>query len=118
MVIRAISGNRLPTIERREMVPDVSDMQIQYLARTNPVGSTGTAVLSSTWVDANDTKFAAASGGWSPANVNEAIAARITLTMTSKENVGTNAAGNISQRLTRQSVFLVNLRNREVVPIK
>jgi type IV pilus assembly protein PilW len=118
MVVGTVSGNRVPTIQRREMVPDVSDMQIQYLTRTNPASSTGTAVLSSTWVNADDAKFATLSGGWSPANVNEAIAARITLTMTSKENVGTSAGGNTSQRLTRQSVFLVNLRNREVVPIK
>jgi type IV pilus assembly protein PilW len=109
-------GGLVPNMTRREMVPDVSDMQIEYLTRTNPASSTGTAALSTSWIPASDTKFDAGSGAWSPANLNEAVAVRITLTLTSKENVGTNAAGTSSEKLTRQSVFLISLRNREIVP--
>ncbi len=113
-----VRGNLVPNITATEMVPDVSDMQIEYLTRTNPATSTGTAVLSTNWVGASNTKFDAASGGWSPANANEAIAVRITLTLSSTENVGTNADGTSSEKLKRQSVFLVSLRNREIVPTK
>jgi type IV pilus assembly protein PilW len=116
--VQTISGSKIPTIERREMVPDVTDMQIEYLVRANPAGATASAVLSTNWVPASDAQFNAGIGGWSAANTNEAIAARVTLTLESRESVGTNAAGTSNQKLTRQSVFLVNLRNREIVPKK
>lgn len=118
VVEQNVGGNRVPNMTRREMVPDVSGMQIEYLTRTNPTTATGTAVLSSNWVAADHTTFDTANGGWSANNVNEAIAVRVTLTLTSKENVGTNTAGTSSEKLSRQSVFLISLRNREIVPTK
>ncbi len=112
---QTVSGSKVPNIERREMVPDVSDMKIEYLTRTKPVGGTGTAVLSTAWIKADNAIFNTSSGGWSPANSNEALAARITLTFTSREKTGISADGATDEKITRQSVFLVSFRNREIV---
>lgn len=102
------------TTERREIVADVQDMQIQYLTRSNPSATaTGTAtipVIATTWVDAST--ISAQPGDWSAVNSNEAIAVRITLTFQSKEAVGTDGTANT--RLQRQTISVISLRAREI----
>jgi type IV pilus assembly protein PilW len=95
--------NNAPLVEKREMVTDVTDLQVQYLTRNNAVE---TLDLATTWVDADDNKFSA--GGWTKDNDNEIIAVRLTLTFTSPDAVGTD--GN---RLQRSTVAVIALRNRE-----
>lgn len=117
-------GNQFPTATRQEMVPDVSNMQIEYLTRQLPAAPPtppgGTPVipdpiLATTWVNAADAKFSAANFGWSTQNIEQVVAVRVTLTLTSKENVGTNAAATSAERLNRQVVAVFSLRNREPV---
>lgn len=102
--------------ERREIVPDVHDMQIQYLMRTNPASTaTGTATiatLATDWVDASTIN--AQVGAWSNANLQEAVAVRIQLTFRSKEAVGTDDTGNV--KLERQTIAVISLRSREISP--
>lgn len=99
--------------ERREYVPDVHDMQIKYLTRTNPIaGSTTASVLATDWVDASTIN--AQAGAWSNANLTETIAVRIELTFRSKESVGTD--GVVSKPIERKSISIINLRNRELRP--
>jgi type IV pilus assembly protein PilW len=98
--------------ERRQYVPDVHDMQIKYLTRTNPATSDTVAVLASDWVDAS--VINALTGTWSNTNLTEAIAVRIELTFRSKESVGTD--GTVSQPIERKTISVISLRNREISP--
>lgn len=101
------------TTERREYVPDVHDMQIKYLTRTNPAAGTTTAsVLATDWVDASTIN--AQAGAWSNTNLTEAIAVKIELTFRSKESVGTD--GVVNQPIERKSISIISLRNRELKP--
>jgi type IV pilus assembly protein PilW len=97
--------------ERREFVPDVHDMQIKYLTRTNPTSTGTAAVLASEWVDAS--VINAQTGTWTPQNTREAIAVKIELTFKSKEAVGTD--GTVSQPIERKSISVISLRNREII---
>jgi type IV pilus assembly protein PilW len=100
--------------ERREYVPDVHDMQITYLMRTNPLATDTAAasVLDSTWTTASTVN--AKTGKWSAANVDrkEAVAVRIELTFKSKETLGID--GNSSKAIERKTIAVISLRNREI----
>jgi type IV pilus assembly protein PilW len=111
------AGNRTPTMTRTEMVPDVQDMRIQYLIRTNPppaaLGGPAPppAVLATQWVDADNALLDVALGGWSTANLNEVVAVKVTLTLSSRDVL--DASGN---PLTRSATAIINLRNRDINP--
>jgi type IV pilus assembly protein PilW len=98
--------------ERRQFVPDVHDMQIKYLTRTNPATTGTAAVLASDWIDAS--VINAQTATWTNQNSTEAIAVRIELTFRSKESVGTD--GTVSQPLERKTISVISLRNREIIP--
>lgn len=83
----------------QEMVPDVENMQIDYLTRNRDIGN----VLATDWVAAS-----AFAGGWTSTTA-EVVAARVTLTLRSTEAVG---EGNVP--LTRTFVILGSIRNREM----
>jgi type IV pilus assembly protein PilW len=101
------------TTERREFVPDVYDMQIKYLTRTNPASTATTAsVLATDWVDASTIN--AMAGAWSSTNLTEAVAVRIELTFRSKESVGTD--GTINKPIERKTISVISLRSRELKP--
>ena len=85
----------------QEMVPDVENMQIDYLTRNRDAGN----VLATDWVAASDSAFA---GGWTSTTA-EVVAARVKLTLRSTEAVG---EGNVP--LTRTFVILGSIRNREI----
>ena len=85
----------------QEMVPDVENMQIDYLTRNRDAGN----VLATDWVAASDAAFA---GGWTTSTA-EVVAPRVTLTLRSTEAVG---EGNVP--LTRTFVILGSIRNREI----
>jgi type IV pilus assembly protein PilW len=104
---KLVGGNRIQTSEPREMVTHVHDMQIQYLLRDNSLTSNN---LASDWVDANDPQLTTAEG-WSKANSKEVVAVRVTLTYKSPNTVAEDRTP-----LTRTSVAVVNLRNRDVKP--
>jgi type IV pilus assembly protein PilW len=99
------------TTERREFVPDVTDMQIKYLLRTKNADPTIAPTLATTWVDAS--VINAQAGQWGSANLNEAVAVQIQLTFQSDNNSGTS--GNVSQPLVRNTISVISLRNREIV---
>ena len=83
----------------QEMVPDVENMQIDYLTRNRDNDN----VLATDWVAAS-----AFTGGWTSTTA-EVAAARVTLTLRSTEAVG---EGNVP--LTRTFVILGSIRNREI----
>ena len=83
----------------QEMVPDVENMQIDYLTRNRDNDN----VLATDWVAAS-----AFTSGWTSTTA-EVAAARVTLTLRSTEAVG---EGNVP--LTRTFVILGSIRNREI----
>jgi type IV pilus assembly protein PilW len=105
---KTISGTATPTLERQEMVPDVHDMQIQYLTRDR--NATANA-LATSWVDADDNKFNAAAKAWTIENINEVVAVKVTLTFKSPETVGSDG-----KALERSTTAVFSLRNREIKP--
>ena len=84
----------------QEMVPDVENMQIDYLTRNRDNDN----VLATDWVAAS----AFITGGWTSTTA-EVVAARVKLTLRSTEAVG---EGNVP--LTRTFVILGSIRNREI----
>lgn len=99
------------TTERREYVPDVHDMQIEYLTRTKSADPAVAPTLASNWVSASTIN--AQAGAWGAANLTEAIAVRVTLTFRSKESVGSD--GVTQTPIERKSIAVISLRNREIV---
>lgn len=87
--------------DAQEMVPDVENMQIDYLTRNRDTGN----VLATNWVAASDAAFA---GGWTH-STSEVVAARIQLTLRSADAVGEGG-----QKLTRTFVIVSSIRNREL----
>ena len=85
----------------QEMVPDVENMQIDYLTRNRDTGN----VLATDWVPASDAVFA---GGWTSSTA-EVVAPRVTLTLRSAEAVTESGTP-----LTRTFVILGAIRNREM----
>jgi len=92
------------TVQSEEIIPGVHDMQVDYLTR-DAAGST----LSTAWVPASDTTFAAASGAWTATNTKQVVAVRVRLTIRSEENVGTDGTP-----LERQFVAVAALRARDL----
>ena len=88
------------TTRIEEMVPDVFDLQIDYLIRNRD-----TATLGTDWLPASDAAFAA---GWVSSTA-EVVAARLSLTIRSPEAVG--ADGN---PLSRNFIAVGAIRNREL----
>lgn len=122
-------GSLSPTIQRIEILPDIEDMKIDYLTRSNPVSTSGltvtASVLANTWVDADDNKFSTANNAWTANNTNEVIAVRIFLTYrSSQQTVGSinsqaqlgEAADGSAQRIERKTVSVISLRNRDIRP--
>ena len=83
----------------QEMVPDVENMQIDYLTRNRDNDN----VLATDWVAAS-----AFTGGWTSTTA-EVVAARVKLTLRSTEAIGEG-----SVPLTRTFVILRSIRNREI----
>ena len=112
IILKTISGVRTVTTEPEEMVPGVQNLQIEYLTR-----NVSTGVLATAWVNATDgTSFPGATstltGNWQTNDTatqpRYAIAARITMTLQSDDNVGTNQLP-----LQRQLIHVVGLRSRD-----
>jgi type IV pilus assembly protein PilW len=99
------------TTERREYVPDVHDMQVEYLTRTKSTDPAVAPTLATSWVSASTIN--AQPGAWGSANLTEAIAVRVTLTFRSKESVGSD--GTTVAPIERKSIAVISLRNREIV---
>lgn len=87
------------SVAAEEIVPDVEDLQIQYL--TADV-SGATPVLASEWVDADSIT------DWSPSATQVVVSARLDLTLHSRNKVSTDATA-----LERHLMSVVGLRNRE-----
>jgi type IV pilus assembly protein PilW len=99
------------TTEGREYVPDVHDMQIQYLMRTKSTDPAIAPTLASNWVDAS--VINAQAGAWGSVNLAEAVAVRIVLTFQSDTSSGID--GTTATPLQRTSISVISLRNRELV---
>jgi type IV pilus assembly protein PilW len=112
IIAKTISGLLTITTEPEEMIPGVQDLQIEYLTR-----NVSTGILATAWVDATDgTSFPGATstltGNWQtddpatqPLHV---VATRITMTLQSEDNVGTDQLP-----LQRQLIHVVGLRSRD-----
>lgn len=98
ITVKASTGEVQSDIQ--EMIPDVQDMQIDYLTRNRDTGN----VLATDWIPASDPALAT----WTSSTA-EVVAARITLTLQSPDAVG--ADGN---PLTRTFVVVASIRNREL----
>ena len=112
IILKTISGVPTVTTEPEEMITGVQDLQIEYLTR-----NVSTGALASNWVDAtNSTSFtgatASATGNWQTDDAatqpSQATAARITMTLQSEDNVGTNQLP-----IQRKLIHVVGLRSRD-----
>lgn len=103
IIKKTIAGVPTITTEPEEMLTGVQDLQMAYLT-----SSGGT--LANDWVTASNTLFDVGNGGWSETNVNQAVAARVTMTLQSDEKVGTD-----QQPIQRQLIHVVGLRSRDAL---
>ena len=112
IIKKTIAGVPTITTEPEEMITGVQNLQMAYLTST-------AGVLASDWVSASDgTSFpgatSSATGNWrTDDSVNQpkvTIAVRITITLQSEENVGTD-----QQPIQRQLIHVVSLRSRETL---
>ena len=110
IVKKTVLGVQTVTTEPEEMVPGVQDLQIEYL-------TTAAGTLATDWVAAsNNTTFPGASstatGNWQTDDIaiqpNHVVAARLTMTLQSDENIGTDQLP-----LQRSLIHVVGLRSRE-----
>jgi hypothetical protein len=97
------------------MIPNVEDMQIEYLTRDRLLANNE---LAPSWVSASDAKFSSVNGAWrelnigaAMANTQEVVAVRVTLTLSSPDQI---SIGGVPVR--RTTVGVIKLRNREVRP--
>ena len=81
-----------------EIAEGVTDMDIAYLLRTEATGA-----LDSNWVDASSIT------DWTPTAAKQVVAVRMKLTLETLAKVGTN-----QQKLERQLIHVVSLRNRSL----
>lgn len=115
IITKTISGVLTVTTEPEEMVPGVQDLQIEYLTRNFTTGD-----LANSWVTAADSASfpgatSTASGNWQVDDIatqpNLVVAVRITMTLQSEDNVGSNQLP-----LQRQLIHVVGLRSRDNSP--
>jgi type IV pilus assembly protein PilW len=99
--------------EAREMVPDVQDMQIEYLTRDRTLTSND---LAASWITASDAVFSASNGEWremtigaNTKNNQEVVAVRITLSLVAPDGYSIEGVP-----ITRTTYGVIKLRNREV----
>jgi len=102
-----------PTTTPEEILEGVKDLQIEYLTKNKT-----SSVLATTWIPANDPAslaspnpiFSSANSGWTKDNTQQAIAARITLTLQSDELVGENKTS-----IERKLIHVVGFRGRDIL---
>ena len=105
-IIKNVTGGVTTiTTEPEEMVTGVQDLQMVYLTK-----NVSTGVLASDWVAASDTVFDSGNGAWTDNNLNQVVAARVTMTLQSEESVGTN-----QQPIQRQLIHVIGLRSRDTL---
>ncbi len=110
---KSLSGVKFATTEYEEILDGVKDLQIEYLTKNKT-----SSVLDTSWIPANDPGtpadpnpiFSTANGGWTKDNVQQAVAARITLTLQSDENTGENHVP-----VERKIIHVVGFRGRDLL---
>ena len=113
IIRKTTAGLTIATTESEEILDGVKDLQIEYLTKNK-----GTNVLATDWIPANDPGtpanpnpiFSAANSGWTRDNVEQAVAARITLTLQSDDKVGENQVA-----IERKLIHVVGLRSRDLL---
>jgi type IV pilus assembly protein PilW len=106
-------GSKNATTVRQEIVPNVTGMRVEYLVRTRVPGvppAPDTFTPPTQWENESGSAanyFIPANFGWSVNNLRQVIAVRLTLDFTDS-TLGTNG-----QPLTRQTIAVISLRNRE-----
>ncbi|WP_209396250.1 PilW family protein [Rhodoferax sp. AJA081-3] len=113
IIRKSVGGAMIATTEREEILDGVSDMQIEYLTKNKTANT-----LATSWIPANDPTvpanpnpiFSTANGGWTKDNVEQAVAARITLTLQSDEKVGENHV-----TIERKLIHVVGFRSRDLL---
>ncbi len=107
-------GSKNATVIRQEIVPNVAGMRVEYLVRTRVPGvspAPDTFTEPTQWENESGSAanyFTAANFGWSLNNLRQVVAVRLTLDLTD------STLGVDGQPLTRQTIAVISLRNREV----
>ena len=110
---KTVGGLTRPTTEPEEILDGVKDLQIEYLTKNKTSNA-----LATTWIPANDPStpaspnpiFSTANNGWTKDNNEQAVAARITLTLQSDELVGENRTP-----IERKLIHVVGFRGRDIL---
>ena len=105
IIKKTVAGVPVVTTEPEEMFTGVQNLKVEYLTK-----NVTTQTLANNWVAANNTVFDVANGAWSETNLEQAVAARITMTLQSDESVGVN-----QQPIQRQLIHVVGLRSRDTL---
>lgn len=111
MINKTVNSVKTWIQDTQEVIPGVSDMQIQYL--TTDTGNANT--IATNWVDANnDTSFPFPPTGtaqiryWEEQNnSNQVIAAKIKVTLETADSISTS-----NNKITRSMHFVVGIRSR------
>lgn len=96
----ALDADGLVTTVREEMSPGVNNLQIDYLTRNRDIANG----LATEWVPASHANFNA---GWTSTTA-DVVAARLTLSLSSAEAVGSDG-----QPIQRELIVVASLRNRD-----
>jgi hypothetical protein len=112
MLNKTVSGAKTWTTATQELIPGVSDMQIQYLTADTSASNS----LATDWVDANSTAFPFPASGtqvrlWDTTNnAKQVVAVKIQLTLQTDESVSVT-----NTPVTRVMHFVVGLRSRNYI---
>lgn len=113
IIRKTVGGATTATTESEEILDGVSGLQIEYLTKNKTANT-----LATSWIPANDPAtpadpnpvFSTVNGGWTKDNVEQAVAARITLTLQSDELVGENRVA-----IERKLIHVVGFRSRDLL---
>lgn len=114
MMMKTVAGAKTWVTDTQEVIPGVSNMQIQYLTANTSAGN----ALASDWVDANNsTTFPFPPSGttqvrlWDETNnANQVVAVKIQLTIQTDDSISTDNAP-----VTRILNFVVGVRSRNYI---
>lgn len=102
---RTVGGAVQIITDRDEILPNIKDMKIQYLTK-----DLSTDTLNATWINANNTIYDSANGGWTDTNNNQTVAIRFEITLQSEDAVGVS-----NSTIEKKLIYAVGLRSRDTL---
>jgi type IV pilus assembly protein PilW len=102
---RTVGGVVQIITDRDEILTNIKDMKIQYLTK-----DLSTDTLNTAWINADNTVYDSANGGWTDTNNNQTVAIRFEITLQSEEAVGIS-----NSTIEKKLIYAVGLRSRDTL---